>query len=51
MFAALLLAGCAQTQRRETIKQVCLADANQAALMEAAQNTTAGRAVLRTLAE
>jgi hypothetical protein len=39
MFAALLLVGCAQTQRRETIKQVCLADANQAALMEAAQNT------------
>jgi hypothetical protein len=39
VFAALLLDGCAQTQRRETIKQVCLADANQTAVMEAAQSS------------
>ena len=40
MFAALLLlAGCAQTQRRQTVAQICVADASEAAVMQAGQST------------
>jgi len=37
--ALFLLAGCAHTQRPQTVTQICAADANRAAAMEAAQNT------------
>jgi hypothetical protein len=37
--ALFFLAGCAETQRRQTVTQICVPDANQTAVMEAAQNT------------